>query len=137
MEWTHGEYTLSDQRSAADLDRITALLQDTYWAATRTREQIAVTLENSICFSLHHWDVQVGLARVLSDYAATSYLCDVVIHPDHRSRKLGTWLLETILEQPCVRNTNVLLITRDAEDFYSRLGFSGHPYKTMVKRLRA
>jgi ribosomal protein S18 acetylase RimI-like enzyme len=133
MDWDRGEYTLTDDPSRADIAAIHALLRDTYWAAGRSRELVALSVANSLCFSLFHGGQQVGVARVLSDHGATSYLCDVVLEPGERDRGLGTWVMERILGHPAVRNTLVLLITRDAQAFYRKLGFTTHPYECMVK----
>jgi ribosomal protein S18 acetylase RimI-like enzyme len=134
MEWSYGEYTLTDDRDRADVAVIHALLRTTYWAADRSREQVASSIANSVCFSLLHGGAQVGTARVLTDVGATSYVCDVVIAPSHRGRGVGRWLMERILGHPAVRDTRVLLITRDAQAFYRQLGFSTHPYECMIKR---
>ena len=133
MDWTRGEYTLTDDPRRADVDAIHVLLSETYWAASRSRELVALSMANSLCFSLLHGGTQVGLARVLSDHGATSYVCDVVLAPGHRDRGLGTWLMERVLDHPIVRQTRVLLITRDAQAFYRKLGFATHPYECMVK----
>ena len=37
MDWTHGEFTLSDDRERADHSAIHDLLRETYWAAPRGR----------------------------------------------------------------------------------------------------
>ena len=133
MEWRRDEYVLTDDRERADADAVFALLRDTYWAAGRSRELVKRSIENSLCFSLFCGGEQVGVARVISDYGATSYVSDVVIQPSHRARGLGRWLMEGILEHPAVRDTRVLLITRDAQPFYRKLGFATHPYECMRK----
>lgn len=133
MESTFGEYTLSDDRGRVDLDVVCELLRDTYWAAGRPRHLVASSVENSLCFSVHHAGRQIGLARVLTDHGASSYVSDVVIHPEHRGRGVGRWLMRCILEHPAVRETRVLLITRDAQAFYRELGFATHPFECMVR----
>ncbi|HEU5179881.1 MAG TPA: GNAT family N-acetyltransferase [Candidatus Polarisedimenticolia bacterium] len=133
MEWIQGEYTLTDDPGRADIEAIHGLLEKTYWAAGRSRELVALSVGSSLCFSLFHDGSQVGVARVLTDVGATSYLCDVVIDPGHRDAGLGSWLMQVILEHPSVRRTRMLLITRDAQPFYRRLGFATHPYECMVR----
>ena len=133
MDWNYGEYTLTDDRERADIDVIHSLLRETYWAATRSRELVQLSVANSLCFSLLHGGKQVGVARVLTDVGAISYLCDVVLEPSHRTQGLGTWVMERILDHSAVRNTRVLLITRDAQVFYRRFGFATHRYECMVK----
>jgi GNAT superfamily N-acetyltransferase len=133
MEWTRGDYTLTDAADRADIDVVCRLLGDTYWAADRPRDLVALSIENSLCFSLFHRGKQVGTARVLTDRGASSYVCDVVLDPEHRSGGVGTWLMQRILDHPAVRQTRVLLITRDAQPFYRKLGFETHPYECMLK----
>jgi len=41
MKLTLDCYSLTDDTSQFDIDAIIALLQSTYWAADRTREQVA------------------------------------------------------------------------------------------------
>jgi ribosomal protein S18 acetylase RimI-like enzyme len=126
-------YELSDDATRLDLERVCELLRDTYWAADRSREQIALSLRHSLCFGVFHCGRQVGLARVLTDQGSSSYLCDVVIDPEHRSRGLGAWLMHSILGHPAVVRTRMLLVTRDAQEFYRRVGFATHPYECMVR----
>ena len=137
MEWTNGDYTLTDDRARADERAIHDLLRGTYWASERPRELVIRSIAHSLCFSLFHRDRQVGVARVLTDHGATSYLCDLVVDAGHRARGLGTWVVERVLDHPAVRDTRVLLITRDAQAFYRKLGFETHPYECMVRAERA
>ncbi len=133
MRASYEDYELTDDRSRLDLDRICELLRDTYWAAGRSRERIALSLRHSLCFGVFQGGGQIGLARVLTDHGATSYLCDVVIDPEHRARGLGGWLMRSILEHPAVARTRMLLVTRDAQSFYRQFGFETHPYECMVR----
>jgi ribosomal protein S18 acetylase RimI-like enzyme len=134
MEWTFDDYHLTDDSTRIDLDATHALLRDTYWASGRTREQVALSVKHSICFTLTHAGKQVGLARILTDYGASSYISDVVIHPDHRGRGLGKWLMSCVLQHPAIQGTRVFLITKDAQALYRQLGFVTHPYECMVQR---
>jgi len=133
MDWSRGEYTLTDDRDRADSGAIHGLLRDTYWASGRSHGLVVLSVAHSLCFSLFHGGRQVGVARVLTDHGGTSYLCDVVLEASHRSRGLGTWVMERVLDHPAVRNTRVLLITRDAQAFYRKFGFETHPYECMVR----
>jgi ribosomal protein S18 acetylase RimI-like enzyme len=133
MESSYCDYSITDDPSAVDVGAVCDLLRDTYWAASRSREQIERSVRNSLCFSVRLAGRQVGVARVLTDHGASSYVCDVVIHPDHRGRGIGTWLMRCILEHPAVSETRVLLVTRDAQPFYRSLGFATHPFECMVQ----
>ena len=133
MKWTHDAYELTDDPTRVEVDVVTALLHATYWAAERPRQNIEESIQHSLCFSLYTQGQQVGLARVLTDQGASSYLCDVVIHPDHRGQAIGKWLMGCILEHPHVQKTRMLLVTKDAQDFYRQFGFATHPYECMVE----
>jgi ribosomal protein S18 acetylase RimI-like enzyme len=133
MEWTLEDYNVTDERAATDLDAVCDLLRDTYWASGRSRTQTALSLDHSICFNLLHHGVQIGLARVLTDYGASSYICDVIIHANHRGRGLGKWLMSCVLQHPALVGTRVFLITRDAQLLYRQLGFVTHPFECMVR----
>jgi GNAT superfamily N-acetyltransferase len=133
LQARYEDYELSDDATRLDLDRVCELLRDTYWAAGRSREQIALSVRHSLCFSVFHGGRQVGLARVLTDHGASSYLCDVVIDPEHRARGLGGWLMRSILGHPAVMRTRMLLVTRDAQAFYRQHGFATHPFECMVR----
>ncbi len=52
-------------------------------------ETVERDLRNSLCFGLYHREAQVGLARVISDYATFAYLCDVYVLEDYRGKGLG------------------------------------------------
>jgi GNAT superfamily N-acetyltransferase len=132
--WMRGEYELTDDRQRVDLDTVHRLLSTTYWAESRTREQVAATIAASTCFSLLHRGAQVGFFRGLTDTGAYTYLMDFVIEPSHRRGGIGSWALEQILAYPAFAGTRMILITKDAQPFYRRAGFVPHPYECMIRR---
>jgi GNAT superfamily N-acetyltransferase len=126
-------FYVTAQKSRIDLTWVTNTLLGTYWGTWRTHEIIAESIRNSLCFSLFehrvvegsapHEDRQIGFARVVTDYATFSYLCDVVIHPEYRRRGLGKFLVATIVNTESLRGTVFTLKTRDAHPLYEKLGF--------------
>lgn len=123
MEWRNGEYTLTDDQSHADLDFIHTSLNTTYWAENRPREVVEKSIENSVLLSLFHKDKQIGFTRIVSDYSTFSWVCDVFIHPDHRGKGLGVWLMECTMNHPAMDVSLQLLATRDAHGLYEKFGF--------------
>jgi N-acetylglutamate synthase-like GNAT family acetyltransferase len=116
---------ISTDPSRLDLDAITDMLSRAYWAKDRTREIIVRAMQNSLVFGVYDGNRQIGLARVVSDYATFAWLCDVFIHEDYRQRGIGKWLMETILAHPDLHGLRrFLLITRDAHGLYSQYGFT-------------
>src|SRR5215216_3084465 len=100
MEWLRADYLLTDDRSRLDRDAICALLHATYWAANRSRELIEKSIRHSVCLGLFHAGRQVGFARGVTDHATFTWICDVVIAPEHRGRGLGKWIVERVLAHP-------------------------------------
>lgn len=133
MNWTHSEYTLTDEPTQLDLDAIHALLRSTYWAANRSRETIAKSLQHSLNFGLFHAGKQAGFGRVVTDRATVGYFCDLVLAETHRGRGVGKWMLQCILDHPDLRHCRIDLFTKDAQEFYRQFGFGPHRYTNMVR----
>ena len=92
----------------------------------RDREKLRDRLQEA-------WAVTRGEAERAGSSLDGWDLCDVVLEETHRSRGVGTWVMERILDHPTIRTTRVLLITRDAQSFYGQFGFESHPFECMVK----
>jgi hypothetical protein len=84
LEIQRDGYTISTDPVWLDLDVIHGELSGSYWAAGRPRETVARSLQHALCFGLYHDEAQVGLARVVTDYATFAWLCDVFILEAHR-----------------------------------------------------
>jgi GNAT superfamily N-acetyltransferase len=123
-QWEKGIYAIRTDPAAIDFEAAYTFLRTAPWASGLPRETMNRALRNSLCFSLFEEDRQIGLARVISDFATYAYLCDVFIEESRRGRGLGTWLIRCVLEHPSIiRLKRIALITHDAQDFYRRLGF--------------
>ena len=108
----------------------------TYWAETRPVEKIKKSMENSSCYGVYLDEENrlVGFARVISDYATTYYLCDMVIDTAFRHMGLGTALVSHIVSLPEYAGLRGVLITRDAHDLYRKFGFEVLDGRVMVKQ---
>jgi GNAT superfamily N-acetyltransferase len=99
------------------------LTEEAYWTSGRTQEMTEKTIDHSLCFGVYDGTIQVGFARVVTDYTIFAYLCDVFILEDYQGQGLGKWLTETILDvldEEGVRWT--MLATRDAHELYEDYG---------------
>ena len=119
------DYLISTERSALDVEFIVRSLQSTYWAGDRPRETILASLTTSLCFGAYEAQsrAQVGFARIVTDGATFSWLCDVFVDPAHRSRGLGKRLVAEVVAHSSVRGTRVYLGTKDAHGLYEQFGF--------------
>lgn len=116
---------ISTDPSRLDLAAIKDMLSRSYWAKDRAPEVIQRSLQNSLVFGVYDNDRQIGLARIVTDYATFAWLCDVYILEEYRGHGIGKWLMETILSHPDLQGLRrFLLATRDAHELYSRYGFT-------------
>ena len=122
----------ADRISVSEVER---LLKMTYWANHRSKETIEKSMRGSACFGIWSDDEQklIGFARVISDYATTWYLCDVIIDPAYRHQGLGKELVAYITSSPAFSGLRGLLLTRDAHGLYSRYGFQSADGRAMVR----
>ena len=70
---------ISTDKNQLDLDYIYTYLSNSYWAKDRTRENILLSINNSICFGVYFEKKQIGFARLVTDYGVFAYLMDVFI----------------------------------------------------------
>lgn len=106
-----------------DVDWVVNALQNTYWADDRSRETIIKSMENSVCFGVFCDNKQIGFCRVITDYATTYYLCDVIIEEDCRGKGIGGILVEKVVKDERFDSLRGILGTKDAHGFYSKFGF--------------
>lgn len=125
MNYERENYRLSDDRNDVQLDRVESLLRSSYWASERPIETMKASIENSICFSLFFDTVQVGFARVVTDFASVAYIADLIIHPNHRAKGIGKWMFEVIHNDSRWCSKFQFLATDDAHELYEQYGFSG------------
>lgn len=120
----------ADQMKVCEVER---LLKMTYWADKRPAETIEKSMRNSACFGIRSGEDQklIGFARVISDYATTWYLCDVIIDPEYREQGLGKALVSHITTQ--FSGQRGLLLTRDAHGLYAHYGFASAGDRAMTR----
>jgi GNAT superfamily N-acetyltransferase len=116
---------ISTEQALLDVDAVHRLLQGSYWAENRPKDAIQESIANSICFGVYlRCDrTQIGFARVVTDKATFSWICDVIVDESHREKGIGKALVAAVMEHQYVRSTMNLLGTRDAHGLYERFGF--------------
>jgi GNAT superfamily N-acetyltransferase len=130
------EYFVSADPGLLDHDFIVRSLHSTYWAFDRPKEVVEKSLLCSLCFGAYLTGTkeQVGFARVVTDRATISWVCDVFVDPKHRACGLGKRLISEIVGHPDLAATMMILGTKDAHGLYGRFGFERR--KMMQRRLR-
>jgi GNAT superfamily N-acetyltransferase len=120
-----GEFFLSTDRDRLDLDVIHGFLTASYWAKGISREVVARSIRNSLCFGVYKQAQQVGFARAISDFATYAYIADVFVLDAYRGHGLGKWMMEAIMRYPQLQSLRRwTLATRDAHALYAQFGFT-------------
>jgi GNAT superfamily N-acetyltransferase len=125
-----------------------AYLRRSYWAEGIPREVVARAMANSLCLGIYApppiaapvptdaAGEQIGLVRVISDYATFAYLCDVYVLEEHRGRGLAKAALQLLLTHPKLQGLRRMQLgTQDAHGLYAPFDFRvvEHPERHMEK----
>jgi GNAT superfamily N-acetyltransferase len=128
--------TVSTDKMKLDVPFIQDFLKDIYWAAGRTIDEVQTTIDSSFCFGIYLNDVQIGFARVVTDYVVFAYLMDVFIAEEHRGKGYSSILISAMMNEPILKNIKIWrLATSDAHFLYEKFGFKAlaNPEKMMEK----
>ena len=125
QEFHQGEYTISTDPARLDVGAIHQFLAyESYWSQGIDRALLEKALAHSLNFGLYTGARQIGLARVVTDYATYAYLCDVYVHADYRGQGLGQWLMRCVVAHPELGTLRRFgLATRDAHGLYAQFGW--------------
>jgi GNAT superfamily N-acetyltransferase len=128
--------TISTDKTKLNVPFIQDFLKDIYWAAGRTIEEVQTTIDSSVCFGIYLNEVQIGFARVITDYVVFAYLMDVFIAEEHRGNGYSSILVDAMMKAPVLQEVKIWrLATSDAHFLYEKFGFKAlaHPEKMMEK----
>src|SRR5688572_3862382 len=92
-------YEISTDPARLDVATIHAYLTRSYWSTGISLEIVTRAVRHSLCFGLYESSTgaQVGLARVVTDYATFAYLCDVYVLEQHRGQGLAMRLMREVM----------------------------------------
>lgn len=126
FERTYMDYRITDDRSLISFSTVTDYLRnESYWAKGRSSEVIGNSFDNSWIVTVLSPDgATAGMARVITDWATTYYLCDLFILPAYRGIGLGKALTAAVVEHPKLRTLQGILKTGDAHGLYEEFGFT-------------
>jgi GNAT superfamily N-acetyltransferase len=138
LEQRHGSYLISDDPARLDAKAAHGYLTRSYWSEKIPLETVQRAMANSLCIGAYAADGhQVGLVRVISDFATFAYLCDVYVLEEHRNHGLSKAMLALAKAHPKLQGLRTWsLRTRDAHGLYERFGFKPveHPESYMALR---
>ncbi len=130
------DFIISDDKAKFPVEKAIELLHGSYWAANRDAEVIKKSIENSVVFGAYEKDTGTfaGMARVVTDFATTFYLADVIVDEKYRGNGIGKQMLSAITADSRFKNLLGILTTKDAHGLYEKFGFLKDAERTMTKR---
>jgi GNAT superfamily N-acetyltransferase len=132
----NGGYFFYDSKHAVCPEELANLYRFTRWGKSRSLDDIARMLEGtSMCFSVRHEDHLVAFCRILTDFVYRASLWDIMVHPDHQGKKVGTSLLDYALGHPAVKHIPLIITyTSELAPFLTPQGFSPNEGALMLLR---
>lgn len=117
--------TISTDKSKLQLEVIYPFITNSYWGKGRTKEQVQTTINSCLCFGVYQNDIQIGFARVATDYAVFAYLMDVFVLPDYRGKGYSKQLMKAVINAEELQDCKTwMLKTFDAHGLYKQFGFT-------------
>jgi GNAT superfamily N-acetyltransferase len=120
-----GAYTVTDDPARLDVIAMHAYLRRAYWSQEIPVEVIERAVQASLCIAAYaaNW-AQVGLVRLISDYATFAYVCDVYVLEEHRGHGLSKAMMAMAVSHPKLQGLRRwTLVTLDAHGLYEQFGF--------------
>lgn len=123
-------FEISTDKSRLDIPRIRTWLDKSYWAKNIPRNVVEKSIQHSLCFAAYDGNVQIGFARVITDYATFAYISDVIVDDAYQGKGVGKQITKAIREHPDLQNLRRwCLVTADAHTLYKQFDFTlpDHP----------
>ncbi|AWP35314.1 N-acetyltransferase (plasmid) [Pantoea vagans] len=123
-EWHKDNYLISTDREKLDVQAIHGYLTRSTWAKGIPLDVVCASIENSLNFGVFHNETQIGLARLITDYATFAYLCDVYVLEEYQGGGLGRWVMECVHSHPVFEQLRrIMLFTTTAPWLYEKFGY--------------
>ena len=118
-------YIFYDSKVAVTAQELQDLYRYVKWGRSRSVEGIEAMLEGtSMCFSARSSDMLVGFCRIVTDFVYRASLWDVIVHPEHQGRGLGSALVDYALTHPAIKKIPLIqTYTSEWEAFMTSRGF--------------
>lgn len=116
INWTHSIESI-DWNELSELHRIAPL-------GNKSADWLKTAYSNSMfkCIA-HDGERLVAAGRAVADGVDCSYLCDVVVHPDHQGTGLGKQLIQKLVDLSTGHRKVILYAVPGREPFYEKFGF--------------
>ena len=129
-------YEFTDDQNRIDPVAAHAYLTRSYWSPGITLHKVASAIRGSFCVAVMRDDMQIGMARLVTDFTTFAYLADVYVMEEHRGQGIGKAMIAYVQAHPRLQGLRRwLLFTQDAHGLYQQFGFQNLPYpeRAMLK----
>lgn len=121
----NSKININTDKNKLNIEFIISFISQSYWAKGRSLETMKTLVDNSLNFGVYFNDLQIGYARIVTDYGQFAYLMDVFISEEHRGNGYSVQLLEYMMNHEALKNIKVWrLATSDAHNLYQKFGFT-------------
>jgi len=129
-------YYYYDSKLAVTPEELQELYMFTRWGRSRSLEQIGRMLSGtSMCFSVRYDGRLVAFCRIMTDFVFRGSLWDILVHPDHQGKGLGSDLLHYALDHPAIKPIPIIVTyTSELTGFMSKLGFEDRDGLLILQR---
>jgi len=126
IEINFGKFLISTDKKKLDIEAIHEFLSTkAYWSLNIPKEKVQIAVQNSLCFGVYDEGMQIGFARIISDFSTIAYLGDVYILEAYRGHGLSKRLMEVIMDHPNLQGLRRwVLLTGDAHGLYRQFGWT-------------
>jgi Predicted acetyltransferase len=131
------EYVFYDSKIAVLPAELQDLYRFTHWGRSRTLEQIDRMLRGSdLCFSIRYCDKLIAFSRILTDFVFRASIWDILVHPDHQGKGIGSKLMRYALSHPAVKDIPIVAsYSSDLVPFLGRHGFEHREGLMILQRV--
>jgi GNAT superfamily N-acetyltransferase len=78
----------------------------------------------NLCFSVRYDGKLVAFCRMLTDFVFRGSIWDILVHPDHQGKGVGSRLMSYALTHPSIKDIPVITsFSSDLAPFLKRSGF--------------
>lgn len=130
-------YLFYDSKLAVIPAELRDLYRFTHWGRSRSPDQIARMLQGSdLCFSVRFEERMVAFCRILTDFVFRGTIWDILVHPDHQGKGVGSRLMHYALTHPAVKDIPIITsYSSDLVPFLKRNGFEDREGLMILQRV--
>ncbi|MDR3281112.1 MAG: GNAT family N-acetyltransferase [Synergistaceae bacterium] len=131
------DYVFYDSKMAVAAIDLQELFRFTHWGKSRSLDMIERMLKGTnLCFSVRYDGKLVAFCRMLTDFVFRGSIWDILVHPDHQGKGVGSRLMNYAMTHPAVRDIPIITsFSSDLVPFLKRNGFENREGLMVFQRV--